>query len=300
MTNRANVLRALAWAGFCLVASPMMGIAQEEPAMETDTLYVIDLQDGSTLYGYIISRGDDALSIRTVAGLNIELEAVLVRSTTEASGRVVDGEYWSEDPNNTRLFFAPSSRPVPNGACYVGTYMILLPFVGCGIGNRFTIAGGAPVLFGELQPFYIAPKLTLIQNESFGVAVGTIAFSNWGAGLWDEDDFETIGIAFGVATFGSDDKALTTGLGFGYAGSDFASDPVLMLGGEARLSRRVKLITENYLIPTGGAIGLVMGGVRLLASNFSGDVGMLGATGAGALACCIPVINFAYRFGGRR
>ena len=273
---------------------PVDGVAQEEPAMETDTLYVIDLQDGSTLYGYIISRGDDALSIRTVAGLNIELEAVLVRSTTEASGRVVDGEYWSEDPNNTRLFFAPSSRPVPNGACYVGTYMILLPFVGCGLGDRFTIAGGAPILFGELKPFYIAPKLTLLQTENLGLAIGTLAFAGF------DDDSDVIGIAFGVATFGSSDKALTTGLGFGYAGSDFASDPVLMLGGEARLSRRVKLITENYIVPTGIEVGLFMGGVRILASNFTGDVGILGATGEGDLECCIPVINFAYRFGGRR
>ena len=293
MANRTNILTAIAWASFWSVASPVVGFAQEEPTMISDTVYVIELEDNSTLYGYIISRGQDALSIRTVAGLTIEIDAFLVRSITEASGQLVDGEYWSEDPNNTRLFFAPTSRPVVNGACYVGTYMIILPFAGCGLGDRFTIAGGAPILFGKLKPFYIAPKLTLLQTENLGLAVGSLAFAGF------DDDSDVVGIAFGVATFGSSDRALTTGLGFGYAGSDFASDPVLMLGGETRLSRRVKLVTENYIVPMGIEVGLFMGGVRILANNFTGDVGILGAIEKRDLACCIPVINFAYRFGGR-
>ena len=47
-----------------------------------------------------------------------------VRSLTGAEGQVVDGEFWREDPNQTRLFFGPSARPLKKGTGYLAVYEI--------------------------------------------------------------------------------------------------------------------------------------------------------------------------------
>ena len=110
MTNRVNVLRALAWAGFCLVASPMIGIAQEEPAMETDTLYVIDLEDGSTLlWGLPLTaqqsedfQPKNVISANVIGLLtntfNAEFERVISPTSTIGFGGSTASTEWYGDP----------------------------------------------------------------------------------------------------------------------------------------------------------------------------------------------------------
>jgi uncharacterized protein (UPF0254 family) len=69
-----------------------------------------------------------------------------------------------------------------------------------------------------------------------------------------------------------------------------------MIGGETRVSRRVKLMTENYFLP--GETGLVFsGGMRIIGERFSTDLGVVGTAGAGGGTCCIPIVNLSYSFG---
>lgn len=58
-----------------------------------------------------------------------------------------------------------------------------------------------------------------------------------------------------MATVGDADRALTAGAGVFYTGDVVKNEPAAKLGGEVRVGRRVKLITENYFLPT--AIGVV-------------------------------------------
>jgi len=69
--------------------------------------------------------------------------------------------------------------------------------------------------------------------------------------------------------------------------------PVLMLGGERRLSRRVKLLSENYLFDGAGVASI---GVRFLGERLSADLGgavPLGVDGS----VVVPVVNFVWTFG---
>lgn len=254
----------------------------------SDTLYAVELVDGSVLYARISgSSVGGRVVIVTSGGARLELEPSQIRAIRPATGRVVEGEYWPEDASATRLFFTATGRSLRAGQAYVGTYLIILPFVAVGITDRFTFAAGAPVLTGEFEPFYVAPKLQLVRTANAELSVGTLAFF-----FHDEN----VGIAYGVGTFGNPDGALTLGLGFGYSGTDFSSQPVAMVGGETRVSRRVKLLTENYFLP--GETGLVFsGGIRFVGDRLSTDVGMAGAAGDGDSACCVPLINFSYAFG---
>jgi hypothetical protein len=93
------------------------------------------------------------------------------------------------------------------GEAYVGTYIIVLPFFAVGLTDRTTVAAGAPVLFGELEPFYVAPKVQVFRTARAAISVGTLA-------LFFDD--EIVGINYAVGTFGTPDHALTLGLGFGF------------------------------------------------------------------------------------
>ena len=159
-----------------------------------------------------------------------------------------------------------------------------------GVTDAFTLGGGAPAVLGEFEPFYLAPKLRVLSTPSAEVSVGTLVF------FYDD---ENVGVAYGVGTFGSPDGAVTVGLGFGYSGTDFESQPVAMIGGETRVSRRIKLMTENYFLP--GETGLLFsGGLRVIGERFSTDIGLAGAAGDGDTGCCVPLLNFSYSFGSAR
>ena len=165
--------------------------------------------------------------------------------------------------------------------------MVVLPFAAVGVTDRLTIAAGAPVLFGNFEPFYVAPKAQILRSPEAQVALGTLAF------FFDD---EVVGVAYGVGTFGSGDEALSAGLGYFYSGDEVVNEPAFMLGGETRVSRRIKVITENYLLPD--AVGLVLsGGIRIIGDRLNTEIAVVGALADGDTACCLPILNFSYSFG---
>src|SRR5687768_288169 len=142
---------------FALLSScsllPTRAIAQTEQTVQVDTIYEVRLIDGSTVIGRIESRTGERIVLLTMANVRMELEPSQIKHLRVARGRLVNGQYWQPDANRTRLFFAPTARSVPAGEGYAGVFMLSLPFVSFGITDRITIAGGAPLLFGDLQPF---------------------------------------------------------------------------------------------------------------------------------------------------
>ena len=104
-------------------------------------------------------------------------------------------------------------------------------------------------------------------------------------------------MAYGVATWGSSDSAITLGAGWGFAltneTSAIADEPVLMLGLENRVSRGLKLISENYYA-SGTAV--LSGGVRFLGERFSADLGIGGAIHGDDGFFGLPILNVAWKF----
>jgi hypothetical protein len=291
----------LAAASGSLTAAPAE--AQTPPAAATtDTIYEVRLRDGSVLYGRIIEQSADRIVLRTAADLRVEVPRAQIEQLRVTSGVAHGGVYWPEDPNKTRLFFTSTARPLDRGEGYVSSFMLVLPFAAYGVTDRLTIAGGTP-LIGEFfgRVWYLAPKYTLMQRPNMSFALGGLGFIH--AGKTDEG---SVGIVYGAGTFGSTDRALTVGTGWGYATaigsrSGITSDPVVMLGGETRVSRRIKLITENWLYFGGGESGgILTGGVRFIGDRLSADLGVGGLAADGESYCCFPLVNFVYNFGQRR
>jgi hypothetical protein len=246
------------------------------------------LRDGTRAIGRV-ERVDGAhITFRTTSGAAVEVNQADVVSVRPVTGRVVNGEFLPADPNPTRLFFAPTGRSLRQGEGYVGVYEIMLPFVQVGLTDRISVGAGTPLFFGggTEHPFWVTPKVQVFNGTSTQAAVGVLHFMNVGHG--------NLGIAYSVVTHGSADSAVTAGVGYAYDRTydDHSGAGVVMIGGEHRVSRGVKLVTENYIWRGGG---IVVGGVRWLGENLSADFGLAAPIGAGEVIV-FPMVNVVWRF----
>ena len=270
---------------FLLLATA--GAASAQPR-GTTTLRTVDelvLDDGSRMFGAVESETDVALFFRTTAGALVEAPRPRIVSLRRVAGRMVNGEFRREDPNNTRLLFGPTGRALPKGEVYLGVYEVVMPFVQVGITDRISIGGGTPLIFDvdDWDRFYwVTPKVQVYSGGGLHVA----------AGLFHGFDSEsTGGIAYGVVTKEGAAGAFTVGGGLGY-NSDGGRGGVLMVGGDAPLRRSMKFVTENYFFDSNV---VTSAGIRFFGDHLSADVavGMVFSDGS---ATAFPLVNFVYRF----
>ena len=258
-----------------------------------DSLLEIRLTDGSVLFGRIVSLDGDRVTIQMESGARIEVARSAISSSRTGAGRLVAGERWDDDPNATRLFFGPTARPVRAGSGYFAVYELFLPYLTVGITDFLSFSGGTPIIpeaMGEV--FYLAPKLTVVNAPRTQIATGIIAF------FGSEQD-GAAGLLYGVGTFGSRDNAFSVGAAFPFvtsSGDGLADTPAIMLGAEARSSRRTKFITENYFVPGESGVAL-SGGFRFFGERLSADAGLGLFIGEGETVCCLPLVNFVYTWG---
>jgi hypothetical protein len=105
-------------------------------------------------------------------------------------------------------------------------------------------------------------------------------------------DGDSLGVAYGAMTKGTRDSALTVGLGYAYERFEDNGAPVMMIGGEHRVHRHVKLVTENYVFREGG---IASAGVRFMSGRLSADLGLATPLGVDDVFI-FPVVNFVWTF----
>lgn len=124
--------------------------AQDSLRMLSDTtrVQVLRLSDGSVIVGRVTDvRGDSAVVRTQVGQLTIARSAVRsIRVRPADSMR--DGEYWPEDPNATRHFFAPNARMLARGDGYFCDIWLFLLCLTGGLSDRITFGGGMSVVPG--------------------------------------------------------------------------------------------------------------------------------------------------------
>ncbi len=255
----------------------------------------LELHDGSRFYGRVESVADDTIVFLTVGGARVTVSRADIVVLRRARGRVDENaEFIPADPNATRLFFGPTGRGLPAGSGYVGVYEFFMPFVQVGVTDRISVGGGTPLFFGAdtSHPFWFTPKVQVYKGKSAEAAVGVMHIT-----AFDDDEDGSVGIAYGVSTFGTTDRSITVGAGWGYTyeEGDSGGAAVGMVGGEHRVSRRLKVITENYLFEHGGILSL---GVRFIGDRLSADLA-LAVPVDGDETFVFPMVNFMWTFGNR-
>lgn len=250
-------------------------------------LYRVTLASGTVYYGTVVAEGDP-LVLELRDGEVVEMGRDRVAKIEEVRGSFVEGEFWPADPNETRLLFTATGRSLPAGGGSFNAYYGVMPFLAVGLTDRFSLAGGTPLFFGGDggRLFYLAPKFQAIRTEGVQAAVGVLAlhFTN------DVDDGWYL--AYGVATVEMDaHSGVTVGAGWGRSGGEWSSKPAVVLGVDHRVSRRARLLTENYFLPGEG--GIVSAGVRLLGERLSADLALAAPVGDGG-GFVFPLVNFSY------
>jgi len=273
---------------FVLLSQPGRAVAQAPEAAATVTRSELVLRDGSRLFGVIVSQDDTEVVFRTEAGATVTANRVEIASLREMTGVVVDGEFFPPDPNATRLFFGPTGRSLAKGQAYFGVYEFVMPFVQVGVTDRLSIGGGTPLVFGlgneGDRPFWITPKLQLLNRSRTQVAVGTFhVFNPHGEGG---------GVGYVVGTHGDTGGSVTVGAGLAY-GTEGGRSGVLMIGGERQVRRSLKLITESYVWK--GGDGMASAGIRFFGDRLSADLAIAIPIGSEDLFA-FPMINFVYMF----
>ncbi|MEX2272433.1 MAG: hypothetical protein WD690_13235 [Vicinamibacterales bacterium] len=281
----------LAAVAMVLATTPVFGqeppTAQRQVETGATELYELVLKDGSRAFGTVEREDEREVVFRTHAGAVLTAQRQEIVSLRIVKGRIQNGEFVRSDSHHTRLFFAPTARSLEKGQVSVGVFEFLAPFVQVGVTDRFSIGGGTPLVIGideDFRPFWVTPKFQVHRGENTQVAVGVLQMFN--------SSGDSGGIAYGVATFGSSDNAVTAGAGIAYSGD--SSGGVVMVGGERRAHRNLKLITENYVWQEGN--GIVSGGIRFLGERLSADLALAVPIGAGDFIA-FPVVNFVYLFG---
>ena len=255
-----------------------------------DRVQILRLADGSTLVGRIVEIGDGAVEFETRMGrLSVPVTAIKKVEEVPASA-IRNGEYWFPNPNSTRLFFAPTARTLKRGEKYFSDYYLFFPALTVGVIDKISLGGGMSIFPGadlDQQLFYLTPKIGLKSINNLHFAAGAL--------LLKAPDNPVVGIFYGLGTFGTPDASISAGLGYGYSGRHLAEKPMLMLGGEKRISRRGALVSENWGIP---GLGPPLGsyGVRFFGEGLSFDLALINPLGEDAIFPGIPYIDLVYKF----
>ena len=279
-------------------ASAQDPAVRDTAATDSTRTYILRTRDGSLIVGRLIRASVDSVYFVSAGGPITVPRSAVLELRQLGRGAMRAGVYWPPNPGDTRLFFAPTGRMLEKGEGYFSdTWLFFLNFVG-GVTSRFTFGGGFSIFpVGiENNVFYLTPKVGLVQSSNFNLAAGAlVGFAGFGGFDDTGDDVGSFGIVYGVGTGGSPDASFTVGLGLGYGGGGFGEDPILMFGGEKRVSRRVSLLSENYLV-AGVDEGLLLSyGLRFFGDRLSVDLAFINLP-SDPIFPGIPYVAFAVKF----
>ena len=277
-----------------LISAPTTSHAQDTPTtraqlriVDSTKIQLITLRDGSSLVGRIVAVRGDTVDFDMSVGRVPILVGDIRELKESAVGTMHDGEYWAANPNATRLFFAPSGQILKKGEGYFADYELFFPGFAYGVTDNISVGGGVSLIPSSFdnQVYYFTPKIGASFGDQIHLAAGLLF-----AGTKDG----TGGIGYGAGTFGDGDGSVTVGVGYGFAGGDIENKPVAMLGGEKRISRRVALVTENYLLPTSENNLVYSFGLRFIGEKLTTDLALFNVAGSGIIG--LPYVDFVFRF----
>ena len=171
----------------------------------------------------------------TTRSLAIAVVSVLVSSHYLAAQQSSQ----TSDRNDTDLILGPTARTLKQGQVSIDLpVMVGGPLAEVGLTNRLSIGAGTPVLIPGIRPgsaFLITSKARVFSGQKTDASVGVMHASMAGEG--------SSGLGYAVVTHGTNDAAVTGGVGFTYSGEGRNHRTLVgMLNGEKRVSKGYKVL----------------------------------------------------------
>ncbi|WP_426493521.1 hypothetical protein [Hymenobacter sp. 102] len=282
------------------LAAPASGTV---PADSAGWQYRVTLRSGSTFDGELLRRLPGHLEFKTKDLGTVQVERTNVARlevlTQQLAGRPAG---WHDIGSGNRLFFAPTARNLRKGEGTLQVISLYALGVNYGFTDYFSMGALVSVVPGIPlgdQLLALTPKLSARLSDQWHVGAGAMY-------LRVPSDYSNkpgygVGILYGVATYGSAENNFTMGLGYGFAGREMGRTPLLQIGGQTRISRRVSLISENYFTTDAdaGVFGLYGAKINWRRTSLGlAGIYALPYEGQGFSSYIIPLyIDFTYRFG---
>ena len=245
--------------------------------------------------------GQDSVKMYILSGSLGEIGIPLLQIKSKEdikAAQIKEGKLWFPNPKSTRYFWSPNGYGLKKGEGYYQNIWVLWNQFAYGVSDNFSIGGGMIPLFlfgGAPTPVFGTLKLSIpLEQEKLNLGIGGIFGTVLG-----ESDFG-VGIVYGISTFGTPDNNVTFGLGYGYAGGEWANRPLVNINGMFRIGSRGYLITENYYINDGydGIVMLSVGG-RWIIKKAALDFGLAMPVGDIGEFIAIPLLGFTVPFGNK-
>ncbi|MBF9141299.1 hypothetical protein [Hymenobacter properus] len=253
--------------------APGYVVASSQPEL-IGSSYSVELKSGNSFIGVLRTAGPQELEFETKDLGTVRVQRTNLRDLVLLTAQQTRKGY-DYVGNGNRLFFGPTARNLRRGEGYVQDIDIFLLNANYGITNNFSmgiIASFIPAA-GSYNLIGFTPKVSFgskNDNLHFGTGAMLIFVGGYAAG-----------VTYANATVGSADNNLTGGVGFGFSGGGgFGSTPVLMLGGATRVSRRISLMNETYVVHYSDSYSkrtalAGIAGLRVAWPRISGGLGLM-------------------------
>jgi hypothetical protein len=277
--------------------------AQQNITGEVSKTYQITLKDGSVFTGKIVSITDSEIIIqsRTIGELRLKKENIKTMAPISSIDEKRSG-VWFPNPNPSRYLLGTSAIPMEKNTGYYQNTWIFFNSFAYAFTNNFSVSGGFEI-FSLLAKgdgpyaFYINPKVSFKVADNF-YAGGSVLYANT---IKTVDEFGGLGTLNFFGTYGNKNNNITGALGWGWADGEFSSKPLITISGMVRVSKRIALVSENWISPGIGSDGSYYGifsyGIRFLGEKTAIDLAFVNNKDISeGLAIGFPWLDFVINF----
>jgi hypothetical protein len=228
---------------FCILVKN--GYSQGQP--DSTKLCKVETLDGNEFIGLMVSQDSLEVKLETSSLGKVTIPRTSIKTITWLKpSSLKGGKFWSENPQSGRYFWSPNGYGLKKGEGYYQNIWVLFNQASVGVTDYFSVGAGIVPLFffgGISTPVWIVPKFSIpVVKDKFNLGAGALVGTVLG------ESNSSFGLVYGLGTIGDRNTNLTLGLGYGFAGGEWGSKPVITLSGMTRLSPKTYLMTENYYI----------------------------------------------------
>jgi hypothetical protein len=288
----------LSFACFLFLFLPNSKVMAQEP-VDTSSVFQVETVDGNTFIGKVLSKDTNILKLKTNNLGELNIPITNVRKVVKLNPtQLKNGELWFENPHSTRYFYLPNGYGLKKGEGYYQNAWVLFNQFSYGFSDYFSLGIGMipTFLFGSSSmPIWITPKVSIpLKKDVWNIGAGAFLGTVFG-----DPSTSVAGLVYGVSTFGSRDKNITFGGGYGFAGDQWGNKPILSLAGTIRTGKKHYLMTENYFfLGDNSTVALLFLGGRIVNPHLAVDYGLIIPAGPEVnLFIGIPWLSITVPFG---
>jgi hypothetical protein len=236
-------------------------------------IYLIETTDGNQYIGQIQERNSSIIRMKTEHLGEIRIKVVDIRKFEMIRREFPAGEeFWFDNPLATRFYWSANGYGLRKGEGYYQNAWVFFNQFSVGLSDNISLGGGLMPLFllgGTPTPVWISPKISIpISRDKFNLGTGVLL----GTVIGEQN--ATFGLIYGITTFGSKDKNVSIGMGYGILDGQFSTLPAISFSTMIRTGRRGYFISENYLIPSDPTVFLLSFGGRSVLPKIGIDYGL--------------------------